>query len=59
MPLSIVAMAFCFNLMNGYIQGRGLYALGPEHPTAWLLDPRFLIGVVLFLGDGSSTSNPT
>lgn len=50
MPLSIVAMAFCFNLMNGYIQGRGLYALGPEHPTAWLLDPRFLIGVVLFLG---------
>ena len=29
MPLSVVAMAFGFNVMNGYLQGRGLFTLGP------------------------------
>ena len=29
MPLSVVAMAFGFNVMNGYLQGRGLFTIGP------------------------------
>lgn len=48
MPLSIVAMSIVFNLANGYLNARWLYALGPERPVAWLTDPRFLVGVLLF-----------
>jgi 3-oxo-5-alpha-steroid 4-dehydrogenase 1 len=50
MPLSVVAMAFGFNVMNGYLQGRGIFTLGPERGAEWLSDPRFIGGVLLFLG---------
>lgn len=49
MPLSIVAMGWLFNLGNGYLNGRTLYAFAPAYPTAWLWDPRFLVGLALFL----------
>lgn len=47
-PLSIVAMSITFNLANGYLNARWIYTLGPERPAAWLIDPRFLAGVLLF-----------
>jgi len=50
MPLSIAAMGFFFNLVNGWLQGRCLFFLGPEHDTTWLADPRFLLGTAMFLG---------
>ncbi|MDF1565464.1 MAG: DUF1295 domain-containing protein [Deltaproteobacteria bacterium] len=47
MPLAVVGMGFSFNLLNGPPNG---LAVGLErHPVAWLLDPRFLGGVLLFL----------
>ena len=48
MPLSIVCMSIVFNLANAYLNARWIYTFGPELPTAWLADPRFLIGVALF-----------
>lgn len=49
MPLSVVAMAFAFNVMNGYLQGRWLFTLGPARGVEWLSDPRFIVGILLFL----------
>lgn len=49
MPISIVSMGFIFNLGNSYLMGRWLFTLGPSYPDAWLTDPRFLIGVAIFL----------
>lgn len=48
MPLAIAAMACLFNLGNAYLNGRWLFALGPDRGAAWLTDPRFLAGVALF-----------
>ena len=49
MPLSVVAMAFGFNVMNGYLQGRGIFTFGPLRDAAWFTDPRFIAGVLCFL----------
>jgi 3-oxo-5-alpha-steroid 4-dehydrogenase 1 len=49
MPLAVVAMGAVFNLANSYLNGRYLFTFGPAYPEAWLLDPRFLAGVLLFL----------
>lgn len=48
MPVAIVLMAFCFNLMNGYVNG---YYLGnlASNDISWLMDPRFIIGACLFI----------
>lgn len=48
MPLSVAASAFGFNLVNGYVNGRWLFVLGPSHGQGWLTDPRFVLGVALF-----------
>lgn len=47
--LTTVALGIAFNLANGYLNGRYLFYLGPIYPSAWLLDPRFLAGVALFV----------
>ena len=47
MPVAIVAMAAVFNLGNAYLNGRWLFAFGPERGAGWLADPRFLGGVAL------------
>jgi protein-S-isoprenylcysteine O-methyltransferase Ste14 len=49
MPLSVVSMAVLFNIWNGYLNGRWLFALGPERGVEWLTDPRFVLGAALFL----------
>jgi protein-S-isoprenylcysteine O-methyltransferase Ste14 len=46
--LMTVALGVVFNLMNGYLNGRWLFHLGPVYPASWLLDPRFLAGTLLF-----------
>jgi hypothetical protein len=48
-PLSIVAMAVCFNLVNGSVNGGWLYLQGPSlEATPWS-EPRILIGLTLFV----------
>ena len=50
MPLLVVLMAVVFNLGNGYVNGRYLFHFaGSRYPTGWLLDPRFIVGVLLFV----------
>ena len=47
-PLLIVASGLFFNAINAYINARFISELG-EYAVEWLADPRFLIGVGIFL----------
>lgn len=47
-PLVVVASGFFFNALNAYINARFVSAFG-EYATAWLADPRFLLGVGVFV----------
>lgn len=50
MPLSIIAFGFIFNVMNGYLNGRYLFFFSDgRYTNSWLTDPRFVIGVLLFI----------
>ncbi|MBL7202542.1 MAG: DUF1295 domain-containing protein [Anaerolineae bacterium] len=49
MPVSIVGMAFGFNVVNGYLNGRYVFHFSGGYPAEWLRDPRFLTGLGLFL----------
>lgn len=49
MPLSIISFGFLFNLMNGYLNGRYIFHFSGGYPNSWLTDPRFIIGVALFV----------
>ena len=49
MPLLIAASAFFFTSVNGYLNGRSLSQFSADYPESWQCDPRFIIGVLLFL----------
>jgi 3-oxo-5-alpha-steroid 4-dehydrogenase 1 len=49
MPLLMVSFGFIFNLMNGYLNGRYIFTFSGGYTTEWLTDPRFIIGMVLFV----------
>ncbi|GAA1773848.1 DUF1295 domain-containing protein [Luedemannella helvata] len=48
MPLSIMAMAIAFNVLNAYLNAKWISSLG-DYPVGWLTDPRFLLGAPVFL----------
>jgi protein-S-isoprenylcysteine O-methyltransferase Ste14 len=48
MPVFVVAMGVLFNLVNGYMNGRYLSTLSGGYSNEWLLDPRFVVGTLLF-----------
>jgi len=50
MPVTIVMMAFCFNLVNAFINGYYLGFLSGKYDISWLSDPRFITGLVFFVG---------
>ncbi len=50
MPLAVVSFGIIFNLMNGYLNGRYIYTFSGGYPADWLTDPRFIVGVALFIG---------
>ncbi len=47
MPVFVAMMGFTFNLLNAYINATWLSHFG-AYTMAWLTDPRFIIGVVVF-----------
>lgn len=49
MPLVIMLLAVGFNLVNGTLLGTQLGGRG-DYPASWFADPRFLVGLGLFLG---------
>jgi hypothetical protein len=48
MPVLIAALAFCTNVGIDYLNFRYFFHFGPVYTTAWLTDPRFLLGSALF-----------
>jgi 3-oxo-5-alpha-steroid 4-dehydrogenase 1 len=48
-PLLLVFMAMVFNTLNGYLNGRYLFYFAPAYGAAWIVDPRFIVGLALFL----------
>jgi protein-S-isoprenylcysteine O-methyltransferase Ste14 len=49
MPASIALMAIVFNLANAWLNAQWLYVLGPWLSNDWFADPRFLVGLALFV----------
>lgn len=49
MPVSILLMGICFNLMNGFINGYYLGTIAPVYPLSWLWDIRFVAGILIFV----------
>jgi len=49
MPVVIVLMGILFNVLNAYINARSLFTFSGGYPASWLLDPRFLVGSIIFL----------
>jgi protein-S-isoprenylcysteine O-methyltransferase Ste14 len=49
MPVMIMGSAVLFNLVNGSMQGSYLFNLSGGYATDWLLDPRFIGGLILFV----------
>lgn len=54
MPIAIMILSVIWNIINGYIQGYWLFHLAPQYypelyTETWVTDPRFIIGVVLFI----------
>lgn len=47
-PWLVVLSGVFFNLVNGYTNGRWLFALGPGYGRGWFGDPRFVAGAALF-----------
>ncbi len=50
MPLVIALMAVCFNLVNGFINGYYFSAFSREYTWEWLVDARFIMGIIIFAG---------
>jgi hypothetical protein len=48
MPLAIAGSAVLFNVVNAGINGLYLGWVGAVYPDAWLMDPRFIIGLLVF-----------
>jgi protein-S-isoprenylcysteine O-methyltransferase Ste14 len=49
MPLVIVSSAVVFNTLNGYLNGRYIFTYSDSYTNEWLGDPRFIVGVALFI----------
>src|SRR4030042_3344220 len=49
MPLSVIAMGFFFNIMNGYLNGRYIFSFSGGYDNSWVADPRFIVGVIFFI----------
>jgi protein-S-isoprenylcysteine O-methyltransferase Ste14 len=47
-PIAVVAMAMGFNAWNGYLNGHWLGVHAQDYTTAWMQQPSFYIGAVLF-----------
>jgi 3-oxo-5-alpha-steroid 4-dehydrogenase 1 len=47
-PVLIILFGVVFNMGNGYLNGRSLFAFGPAYDLAWLGDIRFVAGALLF-----------
>ena len=49
MPIVVIASAFIFNIVNGYLNGRYIFTLSDGYTNEWLVDARFITGLVFFI----------
>jgi 3-oxo-5-alpha-steroid 4-dehydrogenase 1 len=49
MTIIVVALAFMFNAVNGYLNGRYIFTLSDGYSSNWLVDARFIVGLLLFI----------
>jgi len=49
MPVAVMGAGLIFNTVNGYLNGRYIFTLSSGYASDWLSDPRFLIGLGLFI----------
>lgn len=49
MPIAVAASAFIFNTVNGYLNGRYVFTLSDGYANEWLVEIRFIAGLILFL----------
>ena len=49
MPIVIAGMGFAFNALNSYLNGRWLFAFSDGYANSWLLDVRFVAGLLIFV----------
>lgn len=49
MPLVVIGFALLFNTVNGYLNGRYIFTFSSGYTNEWLGDPRFVVGLVLFI----------
>ena len=49
MPLAIAGSAAAFNIVNAGLNGLFLGWAGASYPVEWLADPRFILGLAIFL----------
>ena len=47
-PVAIVGSAAVFNIVNAGLNGLYFGWFGDAYPTAWLTDPRFIVGLLIF-----------
>jgi protein-S-isoprenylcysteine O-methyltransferase Ste14 len=48
-PVIIIIFALFFNTVNGYLNGRYIFTFSSGYTNEWITDPRFIIGLVLFI----------
>jgi steroid 5-alpha reductase family enzyme len=49
MTLTVVIMGLFFNTVNAYLNGRYIFTFSSGYSNSWLLDTRFVVGVLLFV----------
>ncbi|MHA2398027.1 MAG: methyltransferase [Promethearchaeota archaeon] len=49
MPVTIILLGITFNGINAYLQARWLYTFSPPYAVSWVLNPLFIIGLLIFL----------
>ena len=49
MPLYVAGAGFFFNVLNAYVNARVVSHIG-HYEISWLTDPRFLLGMAIFVG---------
>ena len=48
-PILVISFGFIFNLMNAFLNGMYIFTLSNRYTVNWLIDPRFVFGVALFI----------